>query len=99
MLKFTAFVIGIFTILTIAPKSEAMSSNSLPIPSALATNNLHAQVILNIGDRHRRYNRSRGYSRGSILQQRRDLQRQREASRRRYRDGERRNRAYPRRDR
>jgi hypothetical protein len=95
MLKLTAFAIGILTIVAIVPKSEAMSINSQPVSIESATANLHAQVILNNSDRNRRYNRDRGYSRGSILQQRRDLERQRAADRRRYRYDERRNRTYP----
>jgi hypothetical protein len=95
MLKLIAFAIGILTIVEIAPKSEAMSIHSQPVSVESATANLHARVILNNRDRSRRYSRDRGYSRGSILQQQRDLERQWAADRRHYRYDERRNRAYP----
>jgi hypothetical protein len=81
-------IIGLITILSIAPKSEAMAANvqpSLQQPAA----NLHSQIIFRIGDR--------GYTRREEWQYRRDLrmQRRREAERRQYghmgryhRDGE-----------
>lgn len=95
MLKLTSSAIGLSTAIAIAPKAEAISANSRQVLVAPATANFHSQVILNIGDRDRRYNRDRGYSRRSIVQQRRDLERQREADRRRYRYDQRRDRAYP----
>jgi hypothetical protein len=89
MWKLTSLAIGLITIVSIAPKSEAMTTNvqpSLQQPAA----NLHAQIIFRIGDR--------GYTRREEWQYRRDLrmQRRREAERRQYgrmgrypRDGER----------
>jgi hypothetical protein len=95
MLKLTSLAIGLLTVIAIAPKAEAITANSQPVSLERSTANLHSQVILKVGDRNRRYNRERGYARGSILQQRRDLERQREADRRRARSNERRDRAYP----
>jgi hypothetical protein len=94
MLKPISVIIGCLTIIAMAPRSDAMMANSQPTAIEQAAANLHSQVILKIGDRDRRYNRDRGYSRGSILQQRRNLERQRdrEADRRRYRYGDRRGR-------
>jgi hypothetical protein len=92
MLKLTSLAIGLLAVIMMAPKSAAMTANPQPVSSERATTNLYSQVILKIGDRDRRYNRDRGYARGSILQQRRNLERQRdrEADRRRDRYGERR---------
>ncbi len=82
-------IIGLLTIVSIAPNSEAMTANiqpSLQQPAA----NLHSQIIFRIGDR--------GYTRRQEGQYRRDLilQRRREAARRQHgrmgdrnRDGER----------
>jgi hypothetical protein len=70
-------IIGLITIVSIAPNSEAMSANtqsSLQQPAA----NLHSQIIFRIGDR--------GYTRRQEGQYRRDLrtQRRREAARRQH---------------
>jgi hypothetical protein len=89
MMKLISLAIGLLTIVSIAPNSEAMSANvqsSLQQPAG----NLHSQIIFRIGDR--------GYTRREEWQYRRDLrmQRKREAARRQYgrmggynRDGER----------
>jgi hypothetical protein len=104
MLKPISVVIGCLTMFAMVPRSDAMMANSQTAAREPAAANLHSQVILKIGDRDRRYNRDRGYSRGGILQQRRSLERQRdrEADRRRARYGDRRDRpndGYYRRDR
>jgi hypothetical protein len=98
MWKLTSLAIGLITILSIAPKSEAMTTNvqpSLQQPAA----NLHSQIIFRIGDR--------GYTRREEWQYRRDLrmQRRREAERREghmdryHRDGDRNRDRQNRRDR
>jgi hypothetical protein len=91
MLKPISVIIGCLTIFAMAPGADAMMANSQPAAIEPAATNLHTQVILKIGDRDRRYNRDRGYSRGGIRQQRRNLeqQRDREADRQRDRDGDR----------
>jgi hypothetical protein len=104
MLKPISVVIGCLTMFAIAPRSDATISNFQPVAVEQVAANLHSQVILKIGDRDRFYNRGRGYSRGGIIQQRRNLERQRdrEADRRRDRYGDRRDRpndGYYRRDR
>jgi hypothetical protein len=106
MLKPISVIIGCLSIFAIASKSDAMMANSQSAAIDPVATNLHSQVILKIGDRAPRYGRDRGYSRGSILQQRRNLERQRdrEADRRdRSNDGyyhrDRPNDGYYRRDR
>jgi hypothetical protein len=104
MLKPISVIIGCLTMFAMPLRADAMAANSQPAAIETAATNLHSQVILKSGDRDRRYNRDRGYSRGSILQQRRTLERQREreADRRRYRYGDRRDNrddGYYRRDR
>ena len=81
MLKLTSLAIGLLTVITMAPRSEAMTANDHPAASERPAANLHSQVILKIGDR--------GYSRGSNYQRRRELelQREREAARRRQSRG------------
>jgi hypothetical protein len=78
-LKFISLAIGLLTIISIAPKSEAMNANVRPSLQQPAEN-LHAQIIFRIGDR--------GYTRRQEWQYRRDLkmQQQREAERRQYRN-------------
>jgi hypothetical protein len=78
MLKLTSLALGLLTVLSIAPSSEAMSANINPVSLQQPAANLHSQVILRIGDR-------KGYSRRGQLQRQRDLelQRRREAERRR----------------
>jgi hypothetical protein len=68
-------IIGLLTIGSIAPNSEAMTANTQPSLQQPAAN-LHAQIIFRIGDR--------GYTRRQEGQYRRDLilQRRREAARR-----------------
>ncbi len=70
-------IIGLITIVSIAPKSEAMTANMQPSLQQPAAN-LHAQIIFRIGDR--------GYTRREEWQYRRDLrmQRRREAEYRQY---------------
>ncbi|AFY94727.1 hypothetical protein [Chamaesiphon minutus] len=78
MLKLTSVAIGLLTVIAIAPKSEAITANVSPVSISQPAANFHSQVILKIGDRHR------GYSRGNMLQRRREqeLQRERQARRR-----------------
>jgi hypothetical protein len=78
MLKFTSLAIGLLTIISFAPKSEAMTANIQPSSLQQPAGNLHSQIIFRIGDR--------GYTRRQEGQYRRDLvmQRKREAQRRQY---------------
>jgi hypothetical protein len=77
MWKLTSLAIGLLTIGSIAPKSEAMTANTQPSLQQPAAN-LHSQIIFRIGER--------GYTRREEWQYRRDLrmQRRREAERRQY---------------
>lgn len=77
MLKLISLAIGLLTIGSIAPNSEAMTANTQPSLQQPA-GNLHAQIIFRIGDR--------GYTRRQEGQYRRDLilQRRREAARRQH---------------
>jgi hypothetical protein len=77
MLKLISLVIGLLTIVAIAPNSEAMTANMQPSLQQPAAN-LHAQIIFRIGDR--------GYTRRQEGQYRHDLrmQRRREAARRQH---------------
>jgi hypothetical protein len=76
MLKFMSIAIGLITIVSFAPKSEAMSANIQPSSLQQPAANLHSQIIFRIGER--------GYTRREEGQYRRDLkmQRKREAERR-----------------
>jgi hypothetical protein len=78
MLKLTSLAIGFLTVIAMAPTSEAMATNTPAVSISQPAANLQSQVILKIGDR------DRGYSRGSILQRRREqeLRRERQARRR-----------------
>jgi hypothetical protein len=78
MSKLISLAIGLLTVISIAPKSEATISNSPPISLQQPAGNLHSQIIFRIGDR--------GYTRREEWQYRRDLrmQRRREAERRQY---------------
>ncbi len=89
MLKLISLAIGLITIVSIAPNSEAMTANMQPSLQQPAAN-LHSQIIFRIGDR--------GYTRREEGQYRRDLRthHRREGERRQYgrtggynRDGER----------
>jgi hypothetical protein len=86
MLKFTSLalaqpigtIIGLITIISFAPKSEALSANIQPSSLQQPAGNLHSQIIFRIGDR--------GYTRRQEGQYRRDLkmQRNRDSQRRQY---------------
>jgi hypothetical protein len=80
MSKLVSLAIGLLTVISIAPRSEAMSANLQPSSLQQPAENLHAQIIFRIGDR--------GYTRRQEWQYRRDLkmQQQREAERRQYRN-------------
>ncbi len=78
MLKLTSLAIGLITLVSFAPKSEAMNANVQPSSLQQPAGNLHSQIIFRIGNR--------GYTRGQEGQYRRDLvmQRKREAQRRQH---------------
>jgi hypothetical protein len=80
VLKLTSLAIGLLTIVSIAPHAEAMTATAVPASIERPAANLHSQVILKVGDRHR------GYSRGGILQRRRELELRREREEARRRD-------------
>jgi hypothetical protein len=60
-------IIGLITLVSIAPKSEAMTANTQPSLQQPAAN-LHSQIIFRIGER--------GYTRREEWQYRRDLRMQ-----------------------
>jgi hypothetical protein len=78
MLKFTSIAIGLLTIVSMTPKSEAITANVQPSSLQQPAGNLHSQIIFRIGDR--------GYTRREEGQYRRDLkmQRKRDSERRQY---------------
>ncbi len=80
-------IIGLLTIISITPKSEAMSASSSPISLQQPAENLHAQIIFKVGDRNRR-----GYSHRERERRREEIRRERELERRQYRNRNRRER-------
>ncbi len=48
-------IIGLLTVIAIAPKSEAMTANAQPISLQQTAGGLHAQVIFKIGTPEYRY--------------------------------------------
>jgi hypothetical protein len=83
MLKLTSLAIGLLTVVSMAPKSEAMSVTAAPLSLQQPAGDLHAQVIFKIGGQQ-------DYRRRMNLQRRRELElqreREREARRRNYRN-------------
>jgi hypothetical protein len=79
-LKFISLAIGLLTIISIAPKSEAMNANVRPSLQQPAEN-LHAQIIFKVGDRDRR-----DYYRRERERRREEIRRERESERRQYRN-------------
>jgi hypothetical protein len=97
MLKLTALAIGLLTVISIAPQSQAMTTNidapSLQQPAA----NLHSQIILKVSeqpraysnhrrhgesqDRYRAHRRERELERERQWEYERELDRNREAKR------------------
>jgi hypothetical protein len=70
-------IIGLLAVISIAPKSEAMSANIQPSSLQQPAENLHSQIIFRIGER--------GYTRREEWQYRRDLRmQQRRSERRQY---------------
>jgi hypothetical protein len=76
MLKLMSLAIGLLTIVSMTPKSEAMSANIQPSSLQQPATNLHSQIIFRIGDR--------GYTRRQEWQYRRDLKMQQRRERRQY---------------
>jgi hypothetical protein len=77
MFKLTSLAIWLITIISFAPKSEAMSTNGQPSSLQQPATNLRSQIIFRIGDR--------GYTRREEWQYRRDLRmQQRRSERRKY---------------
>ncbi len=77
-------IIGLLTVIAIAPKSEAMTANAQPISLQQPAGDLHAQVIFKIGTPE--YRRREAQRRRELLQrqaQRRRELLQRQAERRR----------------
>jgi hypothetical protein len=83
-------IIGLLTVISIAPNSEAMNANSQPISLQQPAGDLYSQIIFRNEDR-------RGYSRRE-RERREEIERQREAERRQYRRSRRRDREYYRRE-
>lgn len=84
MLKVTSLVLGLLTVIAIAPSSEAMTTTDRPLSIQQPAGNLHAQVIFKIGQPDYR-NRGQAQRRREF-----ELAREREAERRR-REHDRRN--------
>jgi hypothetical protein len=81
MLKITSLALGLLTVISIAPNSEAMTAKIDPVTLDRSTANLHSQVILKIG--------GQGNSRRIEMRRRRELQRQRELEAQRRRQSRR----------
>jgi hypothetical protein len=93
MSKLTALAIGLLTVISIAPQSQAMTTNidspSLQQPAA----NLHSQIILKVAEQQREYSHHRhdesedryhGHRRERELEREREFERKREAKRHRH---------------
>jgi hypothetical protein len=76
MSKFISLAIGLLAVISIAPKSEAMSANIQPSSLQQSAENLHSQIIFRSGDSAEPTLRERGYNRREEWQYRRDLRRQ-----------------------
>jgi hypothetical protein len=92
MSKLTALAIGLLTVISIAPQSQAMTTNidapSLQQPAA----NLHSQVILKVSEQPREYSNRRRYDKSEDRysghrrewerkqEQKREYEREREAA-------------------
>jgi hypothetical protein len=68
MSKFISLALGLLAVISIVPKSEAMSANIQPSSLQQPAKNLHSQIIFRIGER--------GYTRREEWQYRRDLRMQ-----------------------
>jgi hypothetical protein len=68
MSKIISLAIGLLAVISIAPKSDAMSANIQPSSLQQPAENLHSQIIFRSGER--------GYTRREEWQYRRDLRRQ-----------------------
>jgi hypothetical protein len=68
MSKFISLALGLLAVISIAPKSEAMSANIQPSSLQQPAKNLHSQIIFRIGER--------GYTRREEWQYRRDVRMQ-----------------------
>jgi hypothetical protein len=89
MPKFTALAIALLTVMSIAPKSQAMSANASSLSVNQPAGDLHAQLIIKIGgqsdrsyrddDRYRQIDREREEER-----RRREYYSQRRQDRERY---------------
>jgi hypothetical protein len=84
-------IIGLLTVISIAPSSEAMNANSQPISLQQPAGELYSQIIFKAGER-------RGYSHRERERRREEIQRQRQAERRQYRRERRRDGEYYRRE-
>ncbi|WP_310489917.1 hypothetical protein, partial [Chamaesiphon sp. VAR_69_metabat_338] len=69
MSKFVSLAIGLLAVISIAPKSGAMSANIQPSSLQQPAENLHSQIIFRTGERD--------YNRREQRQYRRDLRQQR----------------------
>jgi hypothetical protein len=74
MPKFTALAIALLTVISIAPKSQAMSTTDSAVSARQPAGDLHAQLIIKIGGNDRSYRDEDRY---------RQIEREREAERRR----------------
>jgi hypothetical protein len=77
MLKLTSLVLGLLTVIAIAPASQAMTTNNSHVSLQTPAGNLHSQVILKIGGQPE-------YRHRDNADRRRELEREREAARRRH---------------
>jgi hypothetical protein len=82
-------IIGLLTVISIAPSSEAMNASSQPISIQQPAGDLYSQIIFKARER-------RGYSYRERERRREEIERQRQAERRQYRNyrRERRDREY-----
>lgn len=74
MPKLTALAIALLTVMSIAPKSQAMSATDTAVSARQPAGDLHAQLIIKIGGNDRSYHDDDRY---------RQIEREREAERRR----------------
>ncbi len=83
MLKITSLAIGLLTVLSIAPRSAAMTANSRPLTVPQPAADRHAQLIIKIGGGQPEYHHREEEYRHRQWEIERAREREREAERRR----------------
>jgi hypothetical protein len=86
MLKLTSLVLGLLTVMAIAPASQAATTSN-PLSIQKPAGDLHSQVIIKLGGQPEYHHRGEAERRRELERERereRALEREREAARRRH---------------